>query len=215
MFLRASAYPSHYLEGPTCQPSPPPPTHGPHARHGRAHVRTNPDHYPRAQSLLKPPPICLTISPTRRHPSSLSLVRHSFSELLEDRSRSPCPRARSAITVGASSCLSPQWVPPRCPQLETRLILLSPSLVPSARAHKSFPRASRKTPPSTQDLTVSLLPFKGPGVFSRGKQPRPAPIFSIVCPRSCAIARRSSVAPPSTASMWTAPSNAFVPVLCP
>jgi hypothetical protein len=103
------------------------------------------------------PPIRSVISPTHRHPSSLSLVRRSFSELSEDRRRSSCPCARSAIIVGASPCLSP-----RCPQLETRLNLLSPSLVPSARAHWSFPRAAGKPPPSTQALVVSLPPFRVP-----------------------------------------------------
>jgi hypothetical protein len=66
---------------------------------------------------------------------------------------------------------------PRCPQLETHLNLLSPSLVPSAHAHWSFPRAVGKPPPSTQAPTVSLPTFKGPGAVSQGNSPTHAPIF--------------------------------------
>jgi hypothetical protein len=163
---------SHCLAGPTCQPSPPPPTSGPRAQHSRAHVRVNSGHHPHAQPLLKPPMSTLPFPPLADTPVRFFLVRRSFSKLSKDPRRSLCSRARSAVTVGASPCLLP-----RCPQLETRLNSLSPSLVPSARAHRSFPRAAGKAPPSTQALVVSLPPFKGPGVFSRGKQPSPAPIF--------------------------------------
>jgi hypothetical protein len=138
-------------------------------------VRANPGHHPRAQPLLKPPLVHSAIPPTHTHPSLPSLVRRSFSELSEDRRRSLCPRARSAVTVGASPCLSP-W----CPQLETCLNLLSPSMVPSARAHRSFPRATGEPPSLTQALVVSLPPFKGPRVFSQGKQPSHAPIFPLI-----------------------------------
>jgi hypothetical protein len=134
-----------------------------------------------------PPPTCpaptqapsrpLGHFPTRRHPSSLALVRRSFSELSEDRRLSPCPRAHSAVTVGASSCLSPRRVLPWCPQLETRLNLLSPSLVPSARAHRSFPRAVEKSPPLTQASAMSMPPFKGPRAVSQGNSPTHAPNF--------------------------------------
>jgi hypothetical protein len=46
------------LLGTVRQPSPPPLTPGP-----RAHARANPGHHPRAQPLLKPPPVRSAISP--------------------------------------------------------------------------------------------------------------------------------------------------------
>jgi hypothetical protein len=55
----------------SCRPRlsalPTPLTSGPRARHGRAHVRINPGHYPHARPLLKPPPVRSTNSPTRRN----------------------------------------------------------------------------------------------------------------------------------------------------
>jgi hypothetical protein len=54
------------LAGPACQLPLPTLNSGPRARHGRAHVRAIPGHYPRARPLLKPPPIRSAISSTRR-----------------------------------------------------------------------------------------------------------------------------------------------------
>jgi hypothetical protein len=193
VFLRASACLSHCLAGPTCQPSPPPLTSGPRTRHGRAHVRVKPGHHPRAQPLLKPLPVRSAIPPTRRHHNSPSLMRRLFSELSEDRRRSPCPRARSAATVGASPCLSP-----RCPQLETRLNLLSlshwfPLPVLTGASHAQ-PESHRRRP---KPLPCPCHRSRVPESSLEASNPAP-PLFPLDCPRSCAIARWSSLAPPQS-----------------
>jgi hypothetical protein len=87
------------------------------------------------------------------------------------------PARPSAVTVGASPCLLPRRVLPQCPQLETRLNLLSPSLVSSARAHWSFPRTVGKPPLLTQAPAMSMPPFKGPGAVSQDNSPTHAPNF--------------------------------------
>jgi hypothetical protein len=70
------------LRAPLVSSSLPPLTSGPHARHGRAHVRANPGHYPRARPLPKPPsrPLCHFLH-SQTPPSLPSLVRCLFPEL--------------------------------------------------------------------------------------------------------------------------------------
>jgi hypothetical protein len=87
------------LLGPTCQPSAPPLTLGLRARQGRAHVRThvraNSGHHPRAEPLLKPPPVHSAMSPladTPAHSRSCTVPpRSSRKTAAVCRARAPVP----------------------------------------------------------------------------------------------------------------------------
>jgi hypothetical protein len=133
--------------------------------------------------------------PTRRHPSSLSLVCRSSSEPSEDlrRARAPVPPSSlefcRAFRLG-EFCLGARnlrhastyplhlWFP--LPVL-TRVSLVPPESGRHRPKPLSCPYRSSRVPESCLELSNLGLPY-----------------FSLVCPRSCAIARRSSVAPSSS-----------------
>jgi hypothetical protein len=181
--------------GPRSSPLSPPLTPGSRARHGCAHVRANSSHHSHAQPLLKPPPVRSAISPLADTPSSLSLVCRSSSEPSEDlrRARAPVPPSSlefcRAFRLG-EFCLGARnlrrastyplhlWFP--LPVL-TRVSLVPPESGRHRPKPLSCPCRSSRVPESCLELSNLGLPY-----------------FSLVCPRSCAIARWSSVAPSSS-----------------
>jgi hypothetical protein len=143
----------------------PPLTSSPRARHGRAHVRAIPGHYPRAQPLLKPPSCPLYhFLHSQIASSPPSLMCCHFPKLGGPPpftvSARPFCRRRCGLAVLNASVFATRDAPQFTLSPSSSLCPCSPEL----------PRAAGESPQLTQAL-VSLSPFKGPRISSHGNQP--------------------------------------------
>jgi hypothetical protein len=90
-----------------------------------------------------------------------------------------------------------------------------PPLFPFARAHRPFLHTAVAPPPLTQDLVVSLPPFKGPGDSPQGNQPTPAPIFPLSALGCARLLTGVELCHGQATSPWTATLQCPCAGLCP